>query len=225
VTRRRAARAGAAGLAALLVVAAVLAGGCRTAYYAAWEKLGSEKRDLLRSDVADMKEQQQETKEEFEDALEKLRALYGSSGSDLEKRYDALRAEYEDCEGEAADLRRRMEEVRTVARDLFEEWESEIESMENASFQRQSRAKLAATRKRFEGLDTAMRRSEESLDPVLRQLRDHVLFLKHNLNAQSLGQLEGEVGRIDKGVAELVERMQRSIGEADAFLTSLERAS
>ena len=28
--------------------AALLGGGCRTAYYAAWEKLGVEKRDLLK---------------------------------------------------------------------------------------------------------------------------------------------------------------------------------
>lgn len=208
-----------------ILVVSIASAGCRTAYYAAWEKLGSEKRDLLRSDVAAMKEQQEDTKEEFEDALEKLRALYGSSGGDLEKRYDAMRSEYEDCEEEAADLRARMKEVRTVADDLFAEWESEIGSMENPGFQQQSRVKLAATRKRFASLDASMRRSEESLDPVLRQLRDHVLFLKHNLNAQSLGQLEGEVQRIDKGVGALVDRMQRAIEEADAFLTTLEGGS
>jgi predicted nucleic acid-binding Zn-ribbon protein len=197
-------------------------GGCRTAYYEAWEQLGSEKRDLLRRDVDRMKDQQEETAEQFQDALTKLRALYGSSGSELEQRYDATKSEYEDCEAEASDLRARIADVRSVARDLFAEWEREIDSMESAAFKQDSRAKLAATRKRFETLDASMRRSEDSLDPVLRQFRDQVLYLKHNLNARSLGQLEGEVKRIDQDVNALVERMQKSIREADSFLGTLD---
>jgi chromosome segregation ATPase len=206
----------------LLLSVALLLPGCRSASYAAWEKLGWEKRDLLKGDVRAMKSAQEDTGEQFRDALEELRALYGSSGSDLEKRYDAMRSEYEDCEAQAATLRKRIQKVRTVAGDLFSEWEDEIDSMQNASYKQASRQKLSATRQRFAALDAAMRRSEESLDPVLAQFRDQVLFLKHNLNAQSLGTLEGEVRGIDAGVSSLIERMQGSIREADEFLTAFE---
>lgn len=207
---------------ALLLAVAFASGACRTAYYAAWEKLGSEKRDLLRRDVDRVKEQQETTAAQFQDALAQLRALYGSSGSDLEQRYDATKAEYQDCEGAAETLRGRIGDVRRVASDLFEEWKGEIESMQSASLKRSSRAKLESTQDRFRKLDAAMTRSEESLEPVLTQFRDQVLYLKHNLNAQALGRLEVEVRDIDQGVAGLIERMRRSTQEADAFLGTLE---
>jgi chromosome segregation ATPase len=209
-------------LALLLLSLALLFPGCSSARYAAWEKIGWEKRDLLERDVRAVKSAQEDTGEQFRDALDELRALYGSSGSDLERRYDAMRGEYEDCEAQATKLRERIRKVRTVAGDLFSEWEDEIDSMQNASYQQASRRGLAETRRRYAALDAAMRRSEEGLDPVLVQFRDQVLFLKHHLNAQSLGTLEDEVRGIDAGVAGLIERMQASIREADAFLQAFE---
>jgi Protein of unknown function (DUF2959) len=205
----------------VLVMLAGILGGCQTAYYAAWEQLGREKRDLLRRDVAAVKAEQQETGEEFQDALDRLRSVYGSTGSPLERRYDDLRSAYESAESQADDLRSRIRSAETVAGDLFEEWQAEIKSMESASLRRSSEQKLARTRERWKGLHAAMLRSEKSMDPVLTQLRDQVLFLKHNLNAQALGTLEAEARSIDRDVSVLVTNLKRSIAEADSFLSTL----
>jgi len=198
-----------------------LAVACSSVYYGAWEQLGREKRDLLRRHVEDVKDEQQATGEQFQDALERLRAVYGSSGSDLERRYDALRAEYEDSEARAEALRSRIDRARTTAGDLFDEWDDEIGTMQDAALKRRSREQLKATQKRWRGLDTAMERSERSMEPVLARLRDQVLAMKHSLNAQALGTLEGEVGAIDRDVDALVADLRRSIAEADAFLAAL----
>jgi hypothetical protein len=207
----------------LLALSVAAGSGCSSAYYGAWERLGREKRDLLRHHVEDVKEEQQATGEQFQDALQRLRELYGSSGSELERRYDALRAEYEDSEARAEALRSRIERARTTAGDLFEEWDDEIGTMQDAALKRRSREQLAATQKRWRGLDAAMTRSEKSMDPVLARLRDQLLALKHSLNAQALGTLAGEVGAIDRDVDALVADLQRSIAEADAFLSALGR--
>lgn len=53
-------------------------------------------------------------------------------------------------------------------------------------------------------------------EPILRPLRDRVLFLKHNLNARALGSLTKELDTVRVGVDELVIDMQRSIADADA---------
>jgi len=204
------------GLAALAFATA-----CSSAYYGAWEQLGREKRDLLRRHVEDVKQEQQATGEQFQDALERLRAVYGSSGSDLELRYDALRAEYEDSEARAEALRSRIRRARTTAEDLFDEWDEEIGTMQDAALKRRSREQRKATQQRWRGLDTAMERSEKSMEPVLARLRDQVLAMKHSLNAQALGTLEGEVGAIDRDVDALVADLRRSIAEADAFLAAL----
>ena len=67
-----------------------------------------------------------------------------------------------------------------------------------------------------------MSRVEQRIDPVLKPLRDRVLFLKHNLNARALGALTKELGALSTDVDALVADMQKAIGEADAYLKTME---
>jgi hypothetical protein len=61
------------------------------------------------------------------------------------------------------------------------------------------------------------------MNPVLENLNDYVLYLKHNLNAQAIGSLRGEVASIETDVDKLVSDIQVSISEADAFLKEFEK--
>ena len=63
--------------------------------------------------------------------------------------------------------------------------------------------------------------AEASLAPVLKQFNDQVLYLKHNLNAQALGSLKAEAGQIEKEIGRLIQEMNASISQADAFIKGL----
>ena len=69
----------------------------------------------------------------------------------------------------------------------------------------------------------AMNRAEQRIDPVLRPLRDQVLYLKHNLNAHALAAMKGEVVKVDAQVDRLVRDMNRSIAEANKFVETMEK--
>src|SRR5919198_2268398 len=64
----------------LLVLAVLVLASCQTAYYAAMEKLGYPKRDLLVSRVQQARDSQQAAKEQFQSALEHFRAVVHFSG-------------------------------------------------------------------------------------------------------------------------------------------------
>jgi hypothetical protein len=194
---------------------------CNTVYYAAWEKLGYEKRDLLKSAVKTARGAQKETGEEFQDALTQLQKLTGYRGGNLESAYNRFKGEYEDCEAQATAVRSEIREVDTVARDLFREWEREIRQYENASLAADSRRKLADTRSRFEQLSSSLHAAESTMEPVLRQFRDQVLYLKHNLNAAAVGSLRGKADNIQGDIQRLLAQMNRSIAEADRFIQTL----
>jgi hypothetical protein len=66
-----------------------------------------------------------------------------------------------------------------------------------------------------------MKRAEKKIAPVLAAFRDQVLFLKHNLNAQAIAYLKGEIVSIETDVASLIKYMEASINEADAFIKSI----
>ena len=110
-----------------------------------------------------------------------------------------------------------------VAGDLFKEWEDENAEMSNPDLRSKSAESLRLTRQRFSRLDDAVNRAASRMDPVLQQLKDYVLYLKHNLNAQAIGSLKVEADKIQVQVDQLIRDIQTSVGEADAFLKAFER--
>jgi hypothetical protein len=208
--------------ASLLAGVLVLAIGCRSAYYAAWEKLGYHKRDILKDRVIDARDEQQAASEQFKDALTKLKEVYAFEGGDLEDTYRDLESEFEEAQQRAEAVRERIESMETVAGDLFEEWEEEIGQISSPSMGASSRRTLRDTQRRYEEMRSALTRAEESMQPVLGQFRDYTLYLKHNLNAQAIASLKGEAVDIEREIAKLVEEMNASIARADAFVRTLE---
>jgi len=203
------------------VVLAVALAGCSTVYYSVWETLGYEKRDLLRSNVEDVREDQEAVGEQFASTLEKIKAVYGLDGGDLEKQYDRFRNDYEKSVAKADELRERISKVKEIAADLFKEWNAELDMISDASLRARSREQLSATKARFARLEAALDTTEAGLDPVLQRFQDQVLFLKHNLNAQAVGGLEAEVLDIESEVSDLIDDLQDSIRQADAFIQGL----
>ncbi len=186
------------------------------------EMFGREKRDLLKSNVVAARNEQQEASEEFKDALTQLKELYGFEGGELEKAYHRFDDEYQGCVDRANDVRDRVKKVNRIATDLFREWETELETISTASLRSSSRRKLNETRSRFNEMFTAMEKAEASMDPVLTLFRDHVLYLKHNLNAQAVASLRGEAVQVENEIEKLIADMNRSIAQADEFIKGLE---
>lgn len=205
----------------LAVVAMSALGGCATVQYAGYEKLGIHKRDILVDRVEDARDAQEDTKEEFVSAYENFRNLVGTQGGDLEKKYNKLNAELEGAEKGVADIDGRIKDVERVAADLFAEWNQEIQQYTNQKYRQSSERKLILTRQRYQQLITAMKTARGRVNPVLFVLQDHVLFLKHNLNAQALSSLQNEVGSIESRVDELVREMQTAIDEANSFIADV----
>lgn len=204
-------------LASSLFVASFLVASCQSAKYAAYERLGVEKRELLKKDVKSVQNQQKENQEDFKDALEQLRKLYGSKGSELEKRYDSIKSEYDDAKSGADTLTNRVEEMDRVAKDLFKEWEGETDQLTTAALKRDSLNKLRETEKRYQVLSRDVHGSEKKMRVVLSKLGEQVIYLKHNLNAESIGTLSSEKSAIEKDINELIGQMEKSIASSEEF--------
>lgn len=208
-----------------LVAVTVLAG-CQSAIqkagrnvkYDAYELIGVQKRDLLKREVAATKDEQKEASEEFKDALEKLKAVYNFDGGNLEREYRRLSSSFDDAEAQAQEVRARIQKVETTAGDLFEEWKKEIQQIKNADMQAQSRRTLATTQSRYSEMLNSLKKAESTMDPVLTKLKDHVLFLKHNLNAVAIGSLKNESVAIERDIDRLLREMNNSIAAAEKFL-------
>ncbi len=208
-------------LAALLVLPLLTS--CSSAQYAVMEKFGIHKREILVDRVEDARDSQEDAKQQFASALEEFSAVLNFQGGTLEEKYKQLNAELETSEEHARDVSERIDEVEDVAEALFDEWEDELKLYSSDSLRRSSAGKLEQTRNRYQNLMKAMRRAEARIEPVLTPLRDQVLYLKHNLNAQAIASLQSELGRVEGDVSSLIREMEAAIREADAFIVSLEK--
>ncbi len=200
---------------------ACVVAGCDSVYYSTMEAFGFAKRDLLVDRVEDARESQTEAKEQFQTTFEAFKALTGFEGGELESRYTTLSKEYTRSKNSADDVTQRIASIEAVAGDMFSEWGEEIEQFSSPEMKRKSEALRADTQRRYDQLIGAMRAAETRMAPVLTAFNDQVLFLKHNLNAQAISSLQDQVVQIESNVGQLIQEMQRSIDEADAFLQSL----
>ena len=205
----------------LSLVAPISLSGCASTAYNIQEKFGIEKRDILVTRVQKAAESQVDAKEEFADALEAFRAVVNIGPSELETVYDDLKRAYDKAEGQANDVRARVKSVKTVSRDLFNEWEQELGQYSDAGLRRASESQLRETQRRYEELAQKMDEATASMDPVLTVFNDRVLYLKHNLNARAIAALGAETRSLEGDVAHLIAEMEQSIAAADAFIKEM----
>lgn len=191
------------------------------AKYSAYEAVGFEKRDLFKREVSNVKEDQEDTGEAFKDALTRLKEIYNVDGGDLEKQHSKLKDSLDDAKEEAAELSARIRKVDEVANDLFAEWSEEISEIKTSDLRSKSTKQLTQTKRRYRELEQQLNRSEKKMAPVLAKLNDQVLFLKHNLNAKAIGGLKEEQGKIQADIKSLINEVNESTRQAEAFIETL----
>lgn len=206
----------------LLLLTVTVLTACQSAYYGTMERLGVPKREIMVSRITEAQEAQEEGQEQFKNALEQFRSVVNFDGGELQAVYDRLDAEFQDSEAAADRIRNRIRAVEDVADALFDEWEDELDLYSNDSLRRDSERQLQDTRLRYQRLLTAMHRAEQTIDPVLDNLRDNVLYLKHNLNARAIASIRGELDTINADVGRLIEAMEAAIAESDRFINEMQ---
>lgn len=212
-------------LTAPLLALTMALSGCQSAYYSAMESVGVHKRDILVDRVEETKDSQEESQEEFQSALDRLTTLINFDGGDLKEAYDQLNSDYESSLAAASDVTKNINKVEDVADALFDEWAGELEQYSNAALKRQSSKQLNSTKRDFEKLLRSMRNAESKMEPVLSSLRDNVLYLKHNLNAQAVTAIQGEFTSLKRDIKVLMDDMNKSIADSNKFIAQMSKAS
>lgn len=202
----------------MALMAAALMSGCSTVYYNAMEKLGFEKRDILVDRVGEARDAQSDAQETFRSSLARFQSVVDTPDTELKTKYEEVRDAYKDSEDAAEEVRDRIDAVEDVSQALFAEWEAELDRYESASLRRSSEQQLRETRSQYDQLIRRMHQAEARMEPVLQAFEDQMLYLKHNLNAQAIGALENELGRIRSDVDTLIRNMEASIAESEAFI-------
>jgi hypothetical protein len=194
---------------------------CDSLYYKTMKRFGMEKRDILVKRVRETRKSQTEAKEQFTTALERFKTVVEVEGSSLDDKYETLNRELERSEDRARNLHDHVKDVKDVSRDLFNEWQKELGRYSDRQLRGESERELRETKRRADAMIASMERAEARVEPVLKPLRDRVLFLKHNLNARAIGALSTELVKIRGNADSLIRDLEQSIAEADTFIKEM----
>lgn len=193
----------------------------RNVYYSARESIGDHKRTIVVSQVEQACVSLQDTRDEFEDALERFKSLVNVSETTLDHKYNLLNRQYQFCRAKSEAVSDRIRAIEDVSDALFIEWERELDEYTNRSLRNQSKQQLKAARQNYTRLIKSMRRAEAKIQPVLLAFKDQVLYLKHNLNAQAIAALRHEFIEIGIDISQLIYAMEQTIAEANQFVSTL----
>jgi hypothetical protein len=196
----------------------------RMVYYHARESIGEHKRDIVVHQVEQACVSLEDTRDEFEDALERFKNLICVNESTLEHKYHLLNRQYQFCLAKSDAVAKRIKAIEEVSEALFVEWEIELNEYSSRSLKNHSRQQLKAARAHYVRLIKTMRRAESKIQPVLAAFKDQVLYLKHNLNARAIAALQHEFIEIGLDISQLIEAMELTIAEANQFVSTLVNA-
>ena len=203
---------------------AVLLAGCQTVQSALRTTLGSSStntRGVLVSRVEAARQTQVEAKAQFEVTYDLFKQLTEYRTGELEDLYDGFRDEIKECEDYAEEVGTRISGIENVSVQLFTKWGEELQEITDPSLRELSQERLEETVSRNESLVDSLRSTQDKMTPIVTAFGDHVLFLKHDLNAHAIAALNDSVKRVEKDISSLFGVMQSSIKKADVFVASM----
>ncbi len=190
----------------------------RNAYYSARETIGEHKRDIVVYQVEQACTSLQETKAEFEDALDKFKSIVHVNEGSLEHKYHLLNRQYQFCRAKSDSVSERIKAIEGVSHALFAEWESELNEYTDRNLRNSSKQQLKVAKQNYTKLIKTMRLAETKIQPVLSAFKDQVLYLKHNLNGRAIAALHHEFLIISIDITQLIQAMELTITEASQFV-------
>ncbi|MCK6460067.1 MAG: DUF2959 domain-containing protein [Planctomycetes bacterium] len=139
---------------------------------------------------------------------------------DAVKAYEKLVDTVENSEDQADELRNRIEKMQAEAVPVFDQWTKDLEAYSNPEMRQRSQARLSAARERYDAVVAAVEPVLVEYEAINQSFRDHVLFLKHDMNPAALATIQDDVRRIAKDAASLDGRFNSGRAAAMAYVES-----
>ncbi len=127
-------------------------------------------------------------------------------------------AEASEEQGES--LRDSVEPMANAADDMFRRWTKDMEAFGNSRMRQRSQTRLDETRTRYQGIVGATQAAQIALDAFHDDLRDHALFLRHDLNATSVASLRSDVREMRQQIDGLDMRFDATVAAAREYVES-----
>jgi len=163
------------------------------------------------SDVNDLVEAAEAVEGEIDESkqsmLSAVQALQKVTAPDFEgdavKAHEELEDAIDSSDDQANDLRRSIEKMQAAAEPVFDQWTKDLEAYANPEMRQRSQARLSAARERYDTVVAAVEPVLVEYETINANLRDHILFLSHDLNPEAVATIQEDVKKVSKEASDL----------------------
>ena len=139
---------------------------------------------------------------------------------DAVKAYDEFVDLIEGSEDQADDLRKSVEKMQAAAAPVFDQWTKDLEAYSNPEMRQRSQARLSAARERYDAVVAAVEPVLVGYEALNQTLRDHLLFLKHDMNPAAIATIQDDVRSVAKEASDLDNVFNTGRAAAAAYVES-----
>ena len=161
------------------------------------------------------------SKETARTAFEQLDALCSPGfAGEAKDAYAQLIELIEGSEKQARQLRASIEPMKMSAESVFRQWTADLDAFGNTRMRQRSETRLDETHARYRTVYATAQSALISYDAFNGDLRDHALFLSHDMNASAIQELSGDLKLLRDVLIELDGRMDACASAAAAYVES-----
>jgi hypothetical protein len=139
---------------------------------------------------------------------------------DAVKAYDELESVFDASDDQAETLRKSIESMQADAEPVFDQWTKDLEAYSNPELRQRSQVRLAAARERYDAVVAAVEPVLVEYEAINETLRDHLLFLSHDMNVEALSAIQEDVRKVAKNASDLDGAFNSGRAAARAYIES-----
>lgn len=159
------------------------------------------------------------SKEMTHGALDQLDAICSPSfAGDAKEAYGQLLDRIESSEKQARQLKASIEPMRLSAESVFRQWATDLDAFGNTRMRQRSQMRLDETQARYRTVQATAQSALISYDAFNNDLRDHALFLSHDMNVSAVTELSGDLKLMRDVLIELDARLDACASAARAYV-------
>jgi ElaB/YqjD/DUF883 family membrane-anchored ribosome-binding protein len=185
------------------------------------EESGPNKVDELVGSVERVYVDTELSKEKTQAAVVSLQTIVASDfKGDALTAYAQLESAIERAEEQAETLESRVDDMQDAAEKVFDRWSSDLKDIGDVKLRQRSRHRLLETRERYDAVVAAVEPTQAEFVAFNRSLRDHALFLGHDLNPNAVSEIQSDVRELTREAARLGEKFDGCLTAARAYVDS-----
>ena len=161
------------------------------------------------------------SKERVRTAIDSLHAIVAQDfHGDVVVAYAELVEAIEGSRRQARKLRKSIASMKRSAEPVFERWSVDLEKFTSMQMRQRSRVRLADTRRRYDAVVDSADPAQTAYDEVNLILRDHALYLHHDLNPASVSEIGEDIRAVTSLAVELESRLDTCLDAAQTYIES-----